>query len=141
MKGDRIFVDTNIIVYAYDASAAEKHRRAVEIMEDLWDSGSGVISSQVLQEFFVNVTRKIAKPLGVATAKEIIKDLLKWRTVNVNGEMILEAIDVHARYKYSFWDSMIVAAAIEGGAGTILSEDLSDRQMVKGIVVKNPFKR
>ena len=141
MKEGKVFVDTNIIVYAYDISAGEKHKKAMEIMGNLWDSGHGIISSQVLQEFFVNATRKIAKPLDVVTAKEIVKDLLKWKVVNVNGDMILEAMDIHSSHKYSFWDSMIIAAAIEGGAGTILSEDLSDSQMVKGVVIKNPFKK
>ena len=139
MKDGKVFVDTNIIVYAYDISAGEKHRKAVEIMKDIWSTGYGIISSQVLQEFFVNVTRKIAKPLNVLTAKEIVKDLLKWKTVSINGEIILEAIDIHNEYKYSFWDSAIIAAAIEGGAGVLLSEDLTDKQQIKGLVIKNPF--
>jgi predicted nucleic acid-binding protein len=139
MKDGKVFVDTNIIVYAYDVSAGEKHRKAVEIMKDIWSTGFGIISSQVLQEFFVNVTRKIAKPLNVLTAKEIVKDLLKWKTVSINGEIILEAIDIHNEHKYSFWDSAIIAAAIEGGAGVLLSEDLTNKQQIKGLVIKNPF--
>ena len=139
MKDGKVFVDTNIIVYAYDISAGEKHRKAVEIMKDIWSTGYGIISSQVLQEFFVNVTRKIAKPLNVLTAKEIVKDLLKWKTVSINGEIILEAIDIHNEHKYSFWDSAIIAAAIEGGAGVLLSEDLTNKQQIKGLVIKNPF--
>jgi predicted nucleic acid-binding protein len=139
MKDGKVFVDTNIIVYAYDVSAGEKHRKAVEIMKDIWSTGYGIISSQVLQEFFVNVTRKIAKPLSVLTAKEIVKDLLKWKTVSINGEIILEAIDIHNEHKYSFWDSAIIAAAIEGGAGVLLSEDLTNKQQIKGLVIKNPF--
>jgi predicted nucleic acid-binding protein len=139
MKDGKVFVDTNIIVYAYDVSAGEKHRKAVEIMKDIWSTGYGIISSQVLQEFFVNVTRKIAKPLNVLTAKEIVKDLLKWKTVSINGEIILEAIDIHNEHKYSFWDSAIIAAAIEGGAGVLLSEDLTNKQQIKGLVIKNPF--
>ncbi|MFZ3138554.1 MAG: PIN domain-containing protein [Thermodesulfovibrionales bacterium] len=139
MKDGKVFVDTNIIVYAYDVSAGEKHRKAVEIMKDIWSAGYGITSSQVLQEFFVNVTRKIAKPLNVLTAKEIVKDLLKWKTVSINGEIILEAIDIHNEHKYSFWDSAIIAAAIEGGAGVLLSENLTDKHQIKGIVIKNPF--
>jgi len=139
MKDGKVFVDTNIIVYAYDVSAGEKHRKAVEIMKDIWSTGYGIISSQVLQEFFVNVTRKIAKPLNVLTAKEIVKDLLKWKTVSINGEIILEAIDIHNEHKYSFWDSAIIAAAIEGGAGVLLSEDLTNKHQIKGRVIKNPF--
>ena len=123
MKGDRIFVDTNVLVYAYDRSAGEKHKKAMEIMESLWDSYNGIVSSQVLQEFFVSVTRKIVKPLDAFTTREIVKDLLKWKTIVVDGGMILDAIDINSRYRYSFWDSVIIASAIEGGASIILSED------------------
>ena len=139
MKGDRIFVDTNILVYAYDRSAGEKYKKAVGIMENLWDSYNGIISSQVLQEFFVCVTKKIVKPLDAFTTREIVKDLLKWKTIIVDGGIILDAIDIHSQYRYSFWDSVIIASAIEGGAGIILSEDFSDKQVIKGIVIKNPF--
>jgi predicted nucleic acid-binding protein len=139
MKDDKVFVDTNIIVYAYDVSAGEKHKIALGIMKDMWSTGNGIISSQVLQEFFVSVTRKIAKPLNIPTAKEIVKDLLKWKTVNINGEILLEAIDIHNEHKYSFWDSVIIAAAVEGRAKVLLSEDLTDTQKIKGIVIKNPF--
>jgi predicted nucleic acid-binding protein len=139
MKDGKVFVDTNIIVYAYDVSAGEKHHKAVEIMKDIWSTGYGIISSQVLQEFFVNVTGKIPKPLNVPTAKEIVKDLLKWKTVSINGELILEAIDIHNEHKFSFWDSAIIAAAIEGGAGILLSEDLTDKHKIRGVVIKNPF--
>jgi len=140
MKDDKVFIDTNVIVYAYDISAGEKHSKAVEIIKGLWDTGSGITSTQVLQEFFVNVTRKITKPLDAVTAKEIVKDFLKWKTVIVDGEIIMDAIDIHSAYKYSFWDSVIIASAVGGGAGTLFSEDLSDKQTIKGIVIRNPFK-
>lgn len=139
MKDGKVFVDTNIIVYAYDISAGEKYNKAVEIMKELWNTGHGIISTQVLQEFFVNVIRKIEKPLDVITAKAIVKDLLKWKTVTVDGEIIIEAIDIHGEHKYSFWDSVVIASAIEGGARTLLSEDFSDRQKIKGLDIKNPF--
>jgi len=140
MRDGKVFIDTNVIVYAYDISAGEKHSKAVEIIKGLWDTGSGITSTQVLQEFFVNVTRKITKPLDAVTAKEIVKDFLKWKTVIVDGEIIMDAIDIHSAYKYSFWDSVIIASAINGGAGTLFSEDLSDKQTIKGIVIRNPFK-
>lgn len=141
MKDGKVFVDTNIVVYSYDTSAGEKHLAAVENMRDLWNSGRGIISTQVLQEFFVTVTRKITKPLDVVTTREIIKDLLKWKTVIVDGEIILEAIDIQGQHGYSFWDSVIIASAMEGGAATLLSEDLSDRQTIKGISIVNPFNK
>ncbi|NJD54957.1 MAG: PIN domain-containing protein [Nitrospirae bacterium] len=139
MTGGNVFVDTHIIVYAYDVSAGKKHDMAVELMEDLWSSGRGVISTQVLQELFVTITKKLGKPLDIVTAKEIVKDLLKWKTIIVDGDIILEAIDSQKEYGYSFWDSVIIASALEGGAATLLSEDLSDRRQVKGITIRNPF--
>ena len=140
MKGDKVFVDTNIIIYAYTVSAEEKHKIAMKIMEDLWISGLGVLSTQVLQEFFAVATRNIPKPLDIKSAKEIVEDFLKWDVVINDGESILEAIEMHEKHKYSFWDSMIIAAAIKGGCSTLLSEDLIDGQTIDGIEIKNPFK-
>jgi len=139
MKDGKIFVDTNIIIYAYDVSAGNKYKKAQDVMNDLWNSGRGIISTQVLQEFFVNVTGKIELPLDITTARAIVKDLLKWETVIVNGEVILEAVDIHREHKCSFWDSMIIASAIEGGAGTLFSEDFSDKLTIKGLAINNPF--
>lgn len=141
MRGDKVFLDTNIIVYAYDISDKEKHEKSVEILETIWRSGTGVISTQVLQEFFVSVTKKISKPLDVAIAKEVINDLSKWDVVVNNVQIILDAIDINQEYKYSFWDSMIIASAIGSGAKTLLSEDLSGGQIIKGVAIKNPFKK
>lgn len=140
MKDDKIFVDTNIIIYAYTVSAEEKHKTAMKIMEDLWISGLGVLSTQVLQEFFAVATRNVPKPLNIKSAKEIVEDFLKWDVVINDGESILEAIEMHEKYKYSFWDSMIIAAAIKGGCSVLLSEDLFDGQNIDGLEIKNPFK-
>lgn len=139
MSGDKVFLDTNVIVYAYDKSAGEKHRLAADIMIKLWHTGRGVISTQVLQEFFVIATRKIPKPLKVNVVKEIISDLLAWDVVTNDGESILSAIDIHLKYKYSFWDSMIIDAALKGGSTVLYSEDLADGQTVDGILIRNPF--
>jgi predicted nucleic acid-binding protein len=140
MRDGKVFVDTNVLVYAYDKTAGVKHDGAAKIMRELWDNGRGVISIQVLQEFFVTVTGKIAKPLDTLTAREVVRDLLKWNPVVTTGDILIEAIDIHAAHKYSLWDSLIIASAIEGGAATLLSEDLSDRHSVKNMVVRNPFK-
>ncbi|MBI5212813.1 MAG: PIN domain-containing protein [Nitrospirae bacterium] len=140
MNGDKVFVDTNVIVYAYDIDAGSKHQIAVNIMKDLWRSGLGMLSIQNMQEFFVIVTGKIKTPIDVSTAKEIIKRLSKWDIVTNDMTTVLEAIELHERYKYSFWDSLIIAAAASGGATTILSEDLADGQRIKDITIKNPFK-
>jgi len=139
MPDDKVFLDTNIIIYAYDLTAGEKHKIAKKIVLDLWDSGLGTISTQVMQEFFVTATQKIPKPLGTKLAKEIMRDLLKWNVVVNDGESILEAVNILLRYNYSFWDSMIIEAAIKSGAGILLTEDLSDGQIINGVTIKNPF--
>ena len=141
MPGDRIFLDANIIIYAFDVSAREKHEEARKILAELWGSGRGLLSTQVLQELFVSVTRKIPSPLPLSTAKEIVKDLLQWEVMINDGESILEAADIQAKQNFSFWDSLIIQAAIRGGASLLLSEDLSDGQTIRGVTIKNPFAR
>ena len=139
MKGARTFLDTNVLVYAHDRSAGEKHEIARDAVLDLWESGLGILSTQVLQEFFTAVTRKIAKPMVVAAARQIIEDLLKWTVVINDGDSILAAVDILERYKLSFWDSMIIQAAVRGGADVLLSEDLSGGQTIHGVRLENPF--
>lgn len=140
MTDGKIFIDTNIIIYAYDVTAGKKHSVAAHILHDLWKSGRGVISTQVLQEFFVNVVHKIQKPINKRLAKEIVRDFLKWRVVINNGDSILDAIDISEKYGFSFWDSMIVEAAIKGDAKVLISEDLQDGQIISGVKITNPFK-
>jgi predicted nucleic acid-binding protein len=140
MAGDKVFVDTNIIVYAYDVSAKGKNEIAKSTLMDLWDSRLGVISTQVLQEFFVSATQKIPKPLDNRVARDILSDFLKWDVVINDGESILEAIEILSRYGYSFCDSLIIEAAIRGGTTVLLSEDLSHGQIIDGLTIKNPFK-
>ena len=93
----------------------------------------------VLQEFFVNVTQKIPKQLDNRLARDIVSDLLKWDVVVNDGESILEAVEILLRYGYSFWDSLIIEAAIRGGAGALLSEDLTHGQTINGVAIENPF--
>ncbi len=139
MSGDKTFLDTNIVIYAYDASAGLKHEIARQIMTDLWTSGNGILSTQVLQEFYVNVTRKIPKPLDLDLARQIVADLLKWDVVVNGGDSILDAIDLQKRHNFSFWDAMIISSAVTGGAVTLLSEDLTDGQIIGGVAIRNPF--
>jgi predicted nucleic acid-binding protein len=140
MPDDKVFLDTNILIYAFDISAGGKHKVANELLMKLWESGSGVVSTQVLQEFFVNVTQKIREPLDTGSARDIISDLLKWDVIVNDGEGILNAIEIQKAYRYSFWDSMIIEAAIRGRCETLLSEDLSDGHMIEGVRIKNPFR-
>lgn len=140
MNDDKVFVDTNVIVYAYDKDADKKHKIAASIMKDLWHSGLGIISTQVLQEFFVTLTNKIPKPLKVSVVRETVKRLSRWDVVLIDVDTIIRATEIQERYKYSFWDSLIIASAIGSGAKAIFSEDLADGQTIQGVIIKNPFK-
>lgn len=140
MKDAKVFVDTNVLVYGYDISAGQKHNDAVKLLKDLWNTGRGIMSTQVLQEFFVTVTKKIPNPLDMVIAKNIVRDFLKWKLIVVDGGIILDAIDIQHEYRYSFWDSLIISSAVEGGANTLFSENLSDGQVIKGVNILNPFR-
>lgn len=139
MRDSKLFLDTNILIYAYDVTAKDKHERAKEIMLDLWGSGRGVLSTQVLQEFFVMATRKIPSPLAIKAAREIVRDLFRWEIVVNDGEVIEKAIDLHERHRISFWDAMIIEAAARGGAKVLLSEDLAPGRTIAGVKIQNPF--
>ena len=139
MSGERVFLDANILVYAYDRDAGRKHEIARDLLIDLWNVAGGVLSTQVLQEFYVTVTKKIASPLPPESAREIIEDFLTWDVVTNDGEAILEAIDMQISEKISFWDALVVAVAKKGAADILLSEDLSDGRKFGDIAVRNPF--
>lgn len=133
------FVDTNILIYAYDQSAGRKHLLASNLIQKLWQTRQGCISIQVLQEFYVNVTRKVAKPLARQEASEIIRNLSVWQVHSPQTEDILDAVRLQDRYDISFWDSMIVASAITLNCQILWTEDLNSGQLYEQLLVKNPF--
>ncbi len=133
------FVDTNILVYAYDKSAGEKHKVAKQIVEKLWKERNGALSTQVLQEFFVVVTKKVKNPLSFDSAFQIISDLGLWKVATIELKDILDAIKLSQRYKISFWDALILCSAINLECSIIWSEDLSSGQYFEKIKVINPF--
>ena len=133
------FVDTNIFVYAYDTSSAEKHRRALELISNLWDSRQGCLSIQVLQEFYVSLTLKIPNPLTPETTAQIVEDLGQWRLHKPGLNNIMEAINIQQRNKISFWDAMIICSAKQLGCNVIFTEDLHANQLYEGIKTVNPF--
>ena len=137
---DRSFVDTNILMYAHDNAAGEKHERAKTLMEELWRERKGVVSTQVLQELAVNLRRKAARPLDAKATREIVADYLTWQVVVNSGESILEALDLEARFQISFWDALVVQAAQASGAEILYSEDLSDGQTYGTVRVINPLR-
>jgi predicted nucleic acid-binding protein len=139
MSGNRRFVDTNVLVYAHDVTAGDKHGRARVLLEKLWDTRDGCLSVQVLQEFFVTTTRKIPKPLEAPAAAQIIADLAHWHVHAPAAHDVLAAIDIQQRTGASFWDAMILHSAEELGCQTLYSEDLNPGQTYAGVQVSNPF--
>jgi predicted nucleic acid-binding protein len=136
---DKCFVDTNILVYAHDRSAGEKHHRARKLLEELWNSGKGVLSTQVLQELCINLRRKAAHPLPVDEVRLLIREYSTWEVVTNTPESVLKALDVEMRYMTSFWDALILQAAEEAGAAILYSEDLAAGQRYGAIQVVNPL--
>lgn len=137
---DRYFVDTNILMYAHDAAAGDKHDRARALVEELWQNRSGVVSTQVLQELAVNLRRKAKEPLDAKATRDVVTDYLAWQVVVNGGDSILEALDLEERYQISFWDALVVQAAQAAGAEILYSEDLSDGQTYGAVRVINPLR-
>lgn len=137
---DRLeFVDTNVLVYAFDASAGEKQRRAIDLVDRLWRDGTGCLSVQVLQEFFVTVTKKVPKPLRVGDAADRVRELAAWRVFAPRADDVLAAIALQQRARLSFWDAMVVESAHQLGCATLWTEDLADGQTIHGVRVRSPF--
>jgi len=136
---DLQFVDTNVLIYAHDISAGEKRARSRELIEGLWESGLGCLSVQVLQEFYVNVTQKVLKPLSSEVAAQIVSDLSAWQVHRPGVADVLEAIQMQHRYRLSFWDAMIVTSAIQLGCTTLWSENLNPGQLYDQVEVAAPF--
>ena len=136
---DKYFVDTNILMYAHDAAAGAKHERARALVEDLWRTRTGVVSTQVLQELCVNLRRKAGRPVDLKTVREIVTDYLAWDLYVSTGISILEALELEGRYRISFWDALVVQAAEASGAAVLYSEDLSDGQTYGAVRVVNPL--
>jgi predicted nucleic acid-binding protein len=135
----KFFIDTNLLVYAYDSSAGKKWRTSVEILSLLWTHRTGVLSTQVLQELFVSLTQKVKNPIPSKTAKKIISDFLHWPLIVNDGKNILNAIDIEIKYHFSFWDSLILQAALVSKCEFLLSEDFQDGQVIESVSIANPF--
>lgn len=135
----RSFFDTNVLLYLFDDSVPEKKARAQEVFSEAVEAGRVVLSTQVLQEFYVNVTRKLAEPLAPAVAEARIRDFARLSLVRVDEAMILAAIERHRSMAFSFWDALILEAALKGRADRLLTEDLQHGQEIEGLRVENPF--
>ena len=136
---DKCFVDTNVLVYAHDSSAGWKHNTAQALMAQLWGSGSGVLSTQVLQELCVVLRRRAAVPLSTDETRKVVETLLSWEIVVNTPVSVLRALEIESRYQISFWDALIIQAADDSGAAILYSEDLASGQKYGSVHVVNPF--
>lgn len=135
----KYFFDTNVLVYLFDADSPDKRKRARALFQAHAGAGDILLSTQVLQEFYVVVTRKLARPLDAAVAAEAVENFAKLPLVNVDSKLVLSAIHRSRSNQLSLWDALIVQAAIEGQASTLYSEDMQHGLTLDSLNVVNPF--
>jgi predicted nucleic acid-binding protein len=136
---EKTFVDSNILIYAHDFDAGVRQKSAAERLTQLWDARAGRLSTQVLQEFYVNVTQKIKLPLSRSAAREIVRNYTPWVESSITPATVIRGSEIGEIWHLSFWDGMIVAAAEQVEAVHLLSEDLSHDQVIAGVRIVNPF--
>lgn len=136
---ETVFVDTNVLLYARDASEPVKQPRAQAWLDTLWRRQRGRLSHQILHEYYVAATRKLQPGLDRETARADVRDLMAWRPVGLDSAMLDDAWELEARYGLSFWDSLIVAGARAAGCRYLLTEDLQHGQDLDGMAVVDPF--
>jgi predicted nucleic acid-binding protein len=134
----KCFVDTNILFYAQDKSAGPKRERAEKIVGELWRSGTGVLSTQVLQEFCVSV-RRVDRHRSITDLEQFVRRFSSWEVVVNTSDSLLSALGMESRYQISFWDALIVHAAQISRADVLYTEDLNDGQVFGTVRVVNPF--
>ena len=133
------FVDTNVLVYAFDRSDSLKKSAAERLLRELMDSDRLRLSTQVLQELFVTLTRKVQRRCSNEEARAVLEDLAAWPLVTIDYAAICAAIGLSGQSEISFWDSLVVVAAARSGAAVLYTEDLKDGQEILGVRVRNPF--
>jgi predicted nucleic acid-binding protein len=133
------FIDTNILVYAFNSGPGKKKEIAAELLSGLWQNRTGCLSVQVMQEFHVVVTRKAKTPITCEQSLAILQDLSRWKVFSPRSMDVLAAIQLQTRYNISFWDSLIVRSAIASGCALLYSEDLAHGSIYEGVKVVNPF--
>jgi predicted nucleic acid-binding protein len=135
----KYFFDTNVLVYLFDADSPDKRKTARALFQQHAEAGDILLSTQVLQEFYVAVTRKLARPLDTAAAAEAVSSFAELALVQIDSALIVSAIHRSRNSRLSFWDALIVQAAIEGHASTLYSEDMQHGQIQDSLRVVNPF--
>jgi len=135
----RVFLDTNVLVYAFDDADPARKATAIDHFERLARAGRAIISTQVLAEFYVTVTRKLAVPLREEVAEAVVRDLGRLPVVATDAALVQDAVSRSRRSRISLWDALIVGAARSAACTVLLSEDLQDGAMIDGVRVQSPF--
>jgi predicted nucleic acid-binding protein len=134
-----VFVDTNVLLYWRDGRHAAKQARAAEWLALLWREQRGRTSTQVLSEYYVNVTRKLDPGLPADEAWDDVQALLAWEPQATDGALLQRGRTIEGRYGLSWWDGLVVAAAQAQGCALLLTEDLQDGAVYGGVTARNPF--
>jgi predicted nucleic acid-binding protein len=137
---ERVFVDTNVLVYGRDASEPTKQKQAMAWLARLWSEKTGRLSFQVLNEFYVTVTNKLQPGMDPQSAREDVRSLLAWRPIPVDARVVEGAWRIQDRYKLSWWDALIVSAAQASDCRYLLTEDLQENRKMGNVKVINPFR-
>ena len=139
MTGPKTFLDSNVVIYSVDMdpAASAKHDQAVQILST--EPENLVISTQVLQEFYVVATRKLKRPLAAERAAQAVRGLVKLEVVGIDSALVLAAVDTSRTHQLSLWDALIIEAASRAGCDRVETEDLNDGQVIRGVTVHNPF--
>ena len=134
-----VFVDTNVLVYAHDASETTRQPVAQAALSELWRSRSGALSTQVLQEFYVVATRKFDPRMSRREARDLVDAYSNWQNVQIDVPLILAASELEERHTLSFWDALIVEAARRTAVTRLVTEDLQAGRWIAGMLIDNPF--
>ena len=134
------FFDTNLLVYLFDSASPEKQGKARDVFSERATRDEVLLSTQVLQEFYVTVTRRLAAPLSADQAERLVRDFAAFPVVSTDAPLVVAAVALSRRHRLSLWHAMIVVAARAGGATELLTEDLQHGQVLEGVRIVNPFR-
>jgi predicted nucleic acid-binding protein len=138
---DRFFLDTNIFVYTFDTGAPTKAKRSLELIRLALDTGRGIVSNQVVQEFFNVALRRFAHPIAVGEAEQYLVTVFRpLLAIHSSTALYIEALRIFEKYRVGWYDSLIVAAALQGGCDTLYSEDFQHGRQFEGVKIENPYK-
>jgi len=138
-ESERQFIDSNVLVYAFDSTAGSKNDRARRLLAALWSTKGGCLSLQVLQEFYVTVTGRISRPLAHDEAARRVAHYSEWHLHEPGKRDLLAAIELRRELRISFWDALIIHSARQLECSLLWTEDLNDGQRYGGVLVRNPF--